>query len=80
MVENVPLPAQIADKDAHTVATPSLPSLEFTVKDEVVSTENHNLPDLSDLFNEEINEQENDEHLQTVEFETPELPDIDGLF
>ena len=78
--ENVPLPTQIADKDAHTVATPSLPSLEFTVKDEVVSTENHNLPDLSDLFNEEINEQGNDEHVQTVEFETPELPDIDGLF
>ncbi len=78
--ENVPLPTQIADKDAHPVATPSLPSLEFTVKDEVVSTENHNLPDLSDLFNEEINERENDEHLQTVEFETPELPDIDGLF
>ena len=78
--ENVPLPTQIAHEDAHTVATPSLPSLEFTVKDEVVNTENHNLPDLSDLFKEEINQQENDHDFHTVEFETPELPDIDGLF
>ena len=46
----------------------------------MVNTENHNLPDLSDLFKEEINQQENDQDFHTVEFETPELPDIDGLF
>ena len=50
------------------------------MKDEEVNAENRNLPDLSDLFNEEITEQESDEITQTSEFETPELPDIDDLF
>lgn len=78
--ENVPLPTQIAPNNTLREDTPELPNLEFAVKDKEVNTENRNLPDLSDLFNEEITEQESDEITQTSEFETPELPDIDDLF
>ena len=78
--ENVPLPAQIAPNNTPREDIPDLPNLEFAVKDEEVNAENRNLPDLSDLFNEEITEQESDENTQTLEFETPELPDIDDLF
>ena len=78
--ENVPLPTQIAPNNTPTEDIPALPKLEFAVKDEEANTENHNLPELSDLFNEEITGQESDESPQAVEFETPELPDIDDLF
>ena len=78
--ENVPLPTQIAPNNTPREDIPELPNLEFAVKDEEVNAENRNLPDLSDLFNEEITEQESDETTQTSEFETPELPDIDDLF
>ena len=78
--ENVPLPTQIAPNNTPREDIPELPNLEFAVKDEQVNAENRNLPDLSDLFNEEITEQESDEITQTSEFETPELPDIDDLF
>ena len=78
--ENVPLPTQIAPNNTPREDIPELPNLEFAVKDEEVNAENRNLPDLSDLFNEEITEQESDEITQTSEFETPELPDIDDLF
>jgi len=78
--ENVPLPTQIAPNNTPREDIPALPNLEFAVKDEQVNAENLNLPDLSDLFNEEITEQESDEITQTSEFETPELPDIDDLF
>ena len=78
--ENVPLPTQIAPNNTSREDIPELPNLEFAVKDEEVNAENRNLPDLSDLFNEEITAQESDEITQTSEFETPELPDIDDLF
>ena len=78
--ENVPLPTQIAPNNTPREDIPELPNLEFAVKDEEVNAENRNLPDLSDLFNEEITEQESDDITQTSEFETPELPDIDDLF
>ena len=78
--ENVPLPTQIAPNNTAREDIPTLPNLEFAVKDEEINAENRNLPDLSDLFNEEITEQESDEITQTSEFETPELPDIDDLF
>ena len=59
--ENVPLPTQIAPNNTPREDIPELPNLEFAVKDEEVNAENRNLPDLSDLFNEEITEQESDD-------------------
>ena len=78
--ENVPLPTQIAPNNTPTEDITASPNLEFAVKDEGVNTGDHILPDLSDLFTEEITEQESDKITQTSEFETPELPDIDDLF
>ena len=63
--ENVPLPTQIAPNNTPREDITELPNLEFAVKDGEVNAENRNLPDLSDLFNEEITEQESDKITQT---------------
>ena len=45
-----------------------------------MTDKNQSLPDLSDLIIDEM-VKENDEEIQpNVEFETPELPNIDDLF
>ena len=78
---NVPLP-EINVVSPDTIDLPELPDL--AIKDvssnQVLTDEIQSLPDLSDLFIEEIVEQ-NDNHNQSpVGFETPELPNIDDLF
>ena len=78
---NVPLP-EISVVSPEAIDLPELPDL--AIKDvssnQVLADEIQSLPDLSDLFLEEIVEQ-NDNHNQSrVEFETPELPNIDDLF
>ena len=61
---------------------PEIPDLTTTDENsnEVLTDEIQSLPDLSDLFIDEI-VKENDHEIQSsVEFETPELPNIDDLF
>ena len=78
---NVPLPKiNVVSPDVTDLPELSDLAVEEVSSNQVLTDGIHSLPDLSDLFIDEIVEQ-NDNHNQSpVEFETPELPNIDDLF
>ena len=78
---NVPLPEKTAEINSLTDELPDLPELNFpdVKSSEDLTIESQAMPDLSDLFVDEVVEQNDDNH-SIVEFETPDLPDIDDLF
>tara|TARA_B100000925_G_scaffold214111_1_gene163503 strand:+ start:108 stop:854 length:747 start_codon:yes stop_codon:yes gene_type:complete len=79
--KNIPLPDIQVSSDS-VDKLPEIPDLTTTDEhsNEVLTDEIQSLPDLSDLFIDEI-VKENDHEIQSsVEFETPELPNIDDLF
>lgn len=78
---NVPLPEITAEINSLADELPDLPELDFAdvTASEEITTESQAMPDLSDLFADEVVEQNDDNH-SIVEFETPDLPDIDDLF
>ena len=78
--ENIPLPEITADINALANELPKLPELVIpnVTASEDLAIERQSLPDLSDLFADEVFEQNDDNH-SIVEFETPDLPDIDDL-
>ncbi len=78
---NVPLPEITAEINALADELPDLPELDIAdvTASEELTTESQSMPDLSDLFVDEVVEQKDDNH-SIVEFETPDLPDIDDLF
>ena len=79
--ENVPLPdIQISSNSVGKL--PEIPDLAITDEksNEVLTDDIQSLPDLSDLFIDEM-VKENDTEIQSgIEFETPDLPNIDDLF
>ena len=79
--ENVPLPDIQLSSDS-VGKLPEIPDLAITDEksNEVLTDEIQLLPDLSDLFIDEIVKENDNEIQSNVEFETPELPDIDDLF
>jgi hypothetical protein len=79
--ENVPLPnINVSSQNANEL--PELPDLAITNEksNEVLTSEIQHLPDLSDLFIDEIVEENDNDNQSPVQFETPELPNIDDLF
>ena len=79
--ENVPLP-NIQVSSGSVGKLPEIPDLATTDENsnEVLTDEIQSLPDLSDLFIDEIVKENDNEIQSSVEFETPELPNIDDLF
>jgi len=79
--KNIPLPDIQVSSDS-VDKLPEIPDLTTTDEhsNEVLTDDIQSLPDLSALFIDEI-VKENDHEIQSsVEFETPELPNIDDLF
>ncbi len=79
--KNIPLPDIQVSSDS-VDKLPEIPDLAITDEhsNEVLTDEIHSLPDLSDLFIDEIIEENDNDVQSSVEFATPELPDIDDLF
>ena len=79
--KNIPLPDIQVSSD-NVGKLPEIPDLAITDEhsSEVLTDEIHSLPDLSDLFIDEIIEENDNDVQSSVEFATPELPDIDDLF
>jgi hypothetical protein len=79
--ENVPLP-NIQVSSGSVGKLPEIPDLATTDENsnDVLTDEIQSLPDLSDLFIDEIVKENDNEIQSSVEFETPELPNIDDLF
>ena len=78
---NVPLPEITTAINSLADELPDLPKLDFPdiKSSEDLTTESQVIPDLSDLFADEVVEQNDDKHA-IFEFETPDLPNIDDLF
>ena len=79
--KNIPLPDIQVSSDS-VDKLPEIPDLTTTDEhsNEVLTDEIQSLPDLSDLFIDEIIKENDNEIQSSVEFETPELPNIDDLF
>lgn len=79
--ENVPLP-DINFGSHSATELPEIPDLAITDENsnEVLTDEIQSLPDLSDLFIDDVVEKNDNDNQSPVEFETPELPNIDDLF
>ena len=79
--KNIPLPDIQVSSDS-VDKLPEIPDLTTTDEhsNEVLTDEIQSLPDLSDLFIDEIVKENDNEIQSSVEFATPELPNIDDLF
>ena len=78
---NVPLPKiNVVSPDVTDLPELSDLAVEEVSSNQVLTDGIHSLPDLSDLFIDEIVKENDNEIQSNVEFETPELPDIDDLF
>ena len=79
--ENVPLP-DINFGSHSATELPEIPDLAITDENsnEVLTDEIQSLPDLSDLFIDDVVEKNDNDNQSPVAFETPELPNIDDLF